>query len=215
MTNLAYSWAAQQLTEYLTALGTCEDVPCALQLGVATGALFVHEVRYFRDLMNLQSSTAWRDHPILPMDVLTQNDGAAARLQSGITEEGPAGVLIGAGSLGSALLNLWGRSAWGRWTVIDKDHIKPHNLSRHAAYAQHIGETKATVVAGLHAAVMEGATEIVPLVADATDFTQEPTDHFYGTDMGLRDPFGNPIRILQQGPAAVRKEARQAEKVAG
>jgi catechol 2,3-dioxygenase-like lactoylglutathione lyase family enzyme len=32
-----------------------------------------------------------------------------------------------------------------------------------------------------------------------TDFTQEPTDHFYGTDMSLRDPFGNPIRILQQG----------------
>jgi len=34
-----------------------------------------------------------------------------------------------------------------------------------------------------------------------TDFTQEPTEHFYGTDMGLRDPFGNPIRILQQGRA--------------
>ncbi len=32
-----------------------------------------------------------------------------------------------------------------------------------------------------------------------TDFTQEPTDHFYGTDMGIRDPFGNAIRILQQG----------------
>ena len=32
-----------------------------------------------------------------------------------------------------------------------------------------------------------------------TDFTQEPTDHFYGTDMGVRDPFGNNIRILQQG----------------
>jgi len=38
-----------------------------------------------------------------------------------------------------------------------------------------------------------------------SDFTQEPTEHFYGTDMGLRDPFGNPIRILQQGkvPAKV------------
>jgi catechol 2,3-dioxygenase-like lactoylglutathione lyase family enzyme len=36
-----------------------------------------------------------------------------------------------------------------------------------------------------------------------TDFTQEPTDHFYGTDMGIRDPFGNPIRILQQGKIAV------------
>ncbi|WP_270888277.1 VOC family protein [Pedococcus sp. 5OH_020] len=32
-----------------------------------------------------------------------------------------------------------------------------------------------------------------------TEFTQKPTEHFYGTDMALRDPFGNPIRILQQG----------------
>ena len=30
-----------------------------------------------------------------------------------------------------------------------------------------------------------------------TDFTQEPADNFYGTDMGVRDPFGNAIRILQ------------------
>ncbi len=35
-----------------------------------------------------------------------------------------------------------------------------------------------------------------------TDFTQEPTEHFYGIDMGVRDPFGNPIRILQQGEVA-------------
>ena len=38
-----------------------------------------------------------------------------------------------------------------------------------------------------------------------TDFTQEPIDHFYGTDMGIRDPFGNAIRILQ--PAKVRQGA--------
>ncbi|MBI2781284.1 MAG: VOC family protein [Chloroflexi bacterium] len=40
-----------------------------------------------------------------------------------------------------------------------------------------------------------------------TDFTQEPTDHFYGTDMGLRDPFGNAIRILQQGKVAAAATA--------
>jgi catechol 2,3-dioxygenase-like lactoylglutathione lyase family enzyme len=40
-----------------------------------------------------------------------------------------------------------------------------------------------------------------------TDFTQEPTDHFYGTDMGLRDPFGNAIRILQQGKVAAKATA--------
>jgi catechol 2,3-dioxygenase-like lactoylglutathione lyase family enzyme len=32
-----------------------------------------------------------------------------------------------------------------------------------------------------------------------TDITQEPTKHAYGTDMGIRDPFGNAIRILQRG----------------
>jgi catechol 2,3-dioxygenase-like lactoylglutathione lyase family enzyme len=40
-----------------------------------------------------------------------------------------------------------------------------------------------------------------------TDFTQEPTDHFYGTDMGVRDPFGNAIRILQQGKVADKARA--------
>ena len=40
-----------------------------------------------------------------------------------------------------------------------------------------------------------------------TDFTQEPTEHFYGIDMGLRDPFGNPIRILQQGKVAAAPSA--------
>ena len=40
-----------------------------------------------------------------------------------------------------------------------------------------------------------------------TDFTQEPTDHFYGTDMGIRDPFGNAIRILQQGKVAQKVTA--------
>jgi catechol 2,3-dioxygenase-like lactoylglutathione lyase family enzyme len=39
-----------------------------------------------------------------------------------------------------------------------------------------------------------------------TDFTQEPADNFYGTDMGVRDPFGNPIRILQ--PKKVGHEAK-------
>jgi catechol 2,3-dioxygenase-like lactoylglutathione lyase family enzyme len=38
-----------------------------------------------------------------------------------------------------------------------------------------------------------------------TDFTQEPTELFYGTDMGVRDPFGNAIRILQ--PAKVAQAA--------
>jgi predicted enzyme related to lactoylglutathione lyase len=35
------------------------------------------------------------------------------------------------------------------------------------------------------------------LVARGVEFTQEPVEHPYGIDIGLRDPFGNHIRIVQ------------------
>jgi catechol 2,3-dioxygenase-like lactoylglutathione lyase family enzyme len=43
------------------------------------------------------------------------------------------------------------------------------------------------------------------LSAAGVEFTQEPTERFYGTDCALRDPFGNPIRFTQppDGPIVV------------
>jgi catechol 2,3-dioxygenase-like lactoylglutathione lyase family enzyme len=43
------------------------------------------------------------------------------------------------------------------------------------------------------------------LVALGVEFTQEPTEHFYGIDCGLRDPFGNPLRFSQpaEGPIEI------------
>jgi catechol 2,3-dioxygenase-like lactoylglutathione lyase family enzyme len=43
------------------------------------------------------------------------------------------------------------------------------------------------------------------LLAAGVEFTQEPTERFYGTDCALRDPFGNPIRITQppDGPVVI------------
>ena len=35
------------------------------------------------------------------------------------------------------------------------------------------------------------------LKARGVEFTSEPEEHFYGTDFGFRDPFGNQLRIVQ------------------
>jgi uncharacterized glyoxalase superfamily protein PhnB len=35
------------------------------------------------------------------------------------------------------------------------------------------------------------------LLAKGVEITQEPTEQSYGIDFGLRDPFGNAVRILQ------------------
>lgn len=143
-----------------------------LELGVAAGALFKQDKRYFSaaGLLSPEPAVAWRELPIFAMEILQANDSHAARMQSGVTQAGPRSVLIGAGSLGSAMLELWSRCAWGEWTVIDKDHIRPHNLSRHVAFTQHIGRPKAEVVAELNEAIMNGATRVVALNADACDF---------------------------------------------
>lgn len=149
----------------------------ALKLGEQLGVLFIHGGLYFREVtggvLAPPPKTDWRELSLYPMEVLQCNDSAAARRQSGIKGEGPQGVLVGGGSLGSTMQNLWDRCGWGQWTVIDKDHIKPHNLVRHVAFAQHIGMPKVEVLASLHAAVTHGAGELVPVCADATDLTQE------------------------------------------
>jgi catechol 2,3-dioxygenase-like lactoylglutathione lyase family enzyme len=44
------------------------------------------------------------------------------------------------------------------------------------------------------------------LVAKGVDVTSEPTEQSYGTDFGVRDPFGNNIRVVQPAPAEVVQE---------
>jgi catechol 2,3-dioxygenase-like lactoylglutathione lyase family enzyme len=49
------------------------------------------------------------------------------------------------------------------------------------------------------------------LVEKGVEVSEEPTDRFYGVDFGLRDPFGNHIRVVEPkpfDPAAVGEEAK-------
>jgi catechol 2,3-dioxygenase-like lactoylglutathione lyase family enzyme len=41
------------------------------------------------------------------------------------------------------------------------------------------------------------------LSAAGVEFTEEPTERFYGTDCAFRDPFGNPIRMTEPAPLPV------------
>ena len=46
------------------------------------------------------------------------------------------------------------------------------------------------------------------LKARGVEFSEEPTKHDYGTDIGLRDPFGNHIRIVELPKAATQDKTR-------
>lgn len=143
-----------------------------LEVGLATGALMRHDGKIYSavGLLDAPPATAWRDLHLLPMEVLRESTAEVARAQSGLSpQDDPSGVLVGAGALGSALASLWGRAGYGRWTVVDKDHIRPHNLSRHTAHAGQIGDPKAVAVAVQQHLANHGARLMAPLIANACD----------------------------------------------
>ena len=50
------------------------------------------------------------------------------------------------------------------------------------------------------------------LKAKGVEFTSELTEHEYGADIGIRDPFGNHIRIVQFAPTSHQLGPKQAAK---
>ncbi len=77
-------------------------------------------------------------------------------------------TLIGAGALGSQLFANCIRSGFGKWIVVDKDIIFPHNLARHILTINSIGKSKATALEQYAKAILEDA-EVSSVVADVLD----------------------------------------------
>ena len=144
-----------------------------LKLGADCGALMLQNGRYYREQLTgplaPPPGDRWRAIETPAMEVQQGLDRASARAQSGIIDEGPTGTFVGAGALGSAVLDMWTRCGWGQWTVIDNDHVKPHNLVRHVARSGQIGASKAQAMVALHDAVMRGAGTMTAIHADACD----------------------------------------------
>lgn len=141
-------------------------------LGVKCGALILHDGKYFTAagvMGSTEDAAAWRAQAVTPVAVLRENDPQRARWQAGLDQPGPRVTLVGVGSLGSALVQLLGRSGWGSWTLLDADHVKPHNLSRHTAINEQIGVLKVHAVAKLHEATWRGASPVRAIGADALD----------------------------------------------
>jgi len=148
-----------------------------LELGTALGALFLQNGTYYKEqssgILAPAQKDDWRSKKISAIEVLSEIDRHDARQQSGISDEGSVSVLVGVGSLGASMLDLWTRSGWGQWTVIDHDYIKPHNLVRHPADARHLGSSKVDVACLRHDEIMQGASVMDAIHTDACELGDE------------------------------------------
>jgi catechol 2,3-dioxygenase-like lactoylglutathione lyase family enzyme len=83
---------------------------------------------------------------------------------------------------------------------------KPGPPAKDEATAEQIRELLTKGAIGFLALITDDCRATYETLKErGVEFTQEPMEHFYGIDCGVRDPFGNQIRILQhvKAPAQV------------
>jgi hypothetical protein len=75
-------------------------------------------------------------------------------------------VGIGAGALGSQIILNSARAGVGRWTIVDRDRLLPHNLARHALGEFGTGHHKAIVLAAIANRLTDDPDAFEPIVSD-------------------------------------------------
>lgn len=114
--------------------------------------------------------TGWSELRVFQVDVSTSLSRNDALRWSGMGEGQFRGVIAGVGSLGSALISIWSRSAWGRWDYIDPDVLAPHNVVRHIGMQNQVGTPKVAIVHNhVHHILGIGDPNALPLMERASD----------------------------------------------
>ena len=142
------------------------------EIGVKGGILHKLQDTYWKAPLvgdNHDEASEWRELVVKPIEIIFPFTREIARKASGITSNGPVGVLAGAGALGSSIVNLWYRQGWGTWTLIDNDIIKPHNLARHLALEPDIGSYKVDTVKSHEDCIYPYEVQTTSPIADRVD----------------------------------------------
>lgn len=106
--------------------------------------------------------------PMLDKDKAAEFNGLAA-------PPSKRAVAVGAGALGSPILDNILRAGYVPSHVVDEDLLLPHNLARHELTGDHLGWSKAEGMANHASALVEGAA-LTPIIADVTQPEDKQAD---------------------------------------
>lgn len=102
----------------------------------------------------------------------------ATKLSGRMNSDSRKAVLVGAGAIGSHIADCLVREGRFEWTIIDDDHLLPHNLARHIAHKERTTEYKAETLAGYLNAILAEPAIAIPISSNllATDAAREKLD---------------------------------------
>ena len=176
--------ARQRKANQIRAFITLET---AGEIGVALGVLYANQSEVGDNRAYMVAIPAGpradKDLQVEPAEVHFQLGRDLAALISGRAEPDlRRATLVGAGSLGSQFsLNLAREGAFV-WTVVDEDELLPHNLVRHALFAEDVGARKASALAS-----RLGSLVSEPVMAIECDVLRPTGDVGTKLDAALRD----------------------------
>lgn len=94
----------------------------------------------------------------------------ASRL-SAVPHAAPRVVAVGAGMLGSQTIMHLARGGFGTWTIVDNDHLLPHNVVRHQLDGFAIGANKASAVSEVVNSLYDSMRIATPMALDVLALT--------------------------------------------
>ena len=80
---------------------------------------------------------------LLPLNPTFALDRQRAAKMNGTAPDLRRIAAVGVGALGSHIVNIFAKSGYGRWSLIDGDVLLPHNCARHALSQAAVGTPKA------------------------------------------------------------------------
>ena len=117
---------------------------------------------------------AERDISVDVAEVHYEFDRKTATQLNGRTEEDLRNaVMVGAGAIGSHVSDCLAREGRFSWTVVDDDHLLPHNLARHTGRHADVTKNKAGLITGNLNAVYDCESPISTAIG-ANVFSGEP-----------------------------------------
>jgi hypothetical protein len=155
-------------------------IDSAGEIGVALGVLYPNTSRvgdvhaYMTAIPENQNSA--RELCVEPAQVhfTLSRDLASAIAGHGIPDRRRL-LMIGAGSLGSQLSANLARQGSFVWTIVDDEHLLPHNLVRHALFAEDVGAPKAEALALKLGALLGEKVEAIQCdILNPQEKTREP-----------------------------------------
>ncbi|HUT28857.1 MAG TPA: ThiF family adenylyltransferase [Sedimentisphaerales bacterium] len=130
-------------------------------------------------------------------------DVSMAQRLSGIKKNKRNYLAVGAGALGSQVVANLTRLGIGNWDVLDHDRLLPHNLGRHALFAEHAPLPKAAILSDELNLLMDDTNFSKPILCNVLEYGESIAHYDLIFDFSASTAAARHMAICSERPAII------------